>query len=80
MELMLTKMQPFAKRKILFMDTLRDKMGIMHWIKELGLRAYIVHEHSAVADKDWLLHIDTIVVDSLIMVRTFAFPFFSGFF
>jgi osomolarity two-component system sensor histidine kinase NIK1 len=52
----------------LFVDTLRDKTGVVQRIKELGLRAYVVHEVNAVADKDHLPHIDTIVVDSLVMV------------
>jgi osomolarity two-component system sensor histidine kinase NIK1 len=67
-EVSLAKMQPFAKRTILFMDTLRDKTGVVRRIRELGLRAYAVHEVGAVADKDHLPHIDTIVVDSLAVV------------
>jgi osomolarity two-component system, sensor histidine kinase NIK1 len=68
MELTLAKMQPFQKRTILFMDTLRDKTKVVQRIKELGLRAYVVHDVSAVADKDQVPHTDTIVVDSLEMV------------
>jgi osomolarity two-component system, sensor histidine kinase NIK1 len=71
-ELTLSKMQPFVKRMILFMDTLRDKTGVVQRVKELGLRAYVVHDVNAVADKDRLPHIDTIVVDSLPMVSRVA--------
>ena len=76
LEMTLQKMQPFAKRTILFMDTLRDKTGVVQRIKELGLRAYVVHNVNDVADKDVLPHIDTIVVDSLPKVR--LFPDFLG--
>jgi osomolarity two-component system sensor histidine kinase NIK1 len=65
----LTKMQPFKKRAILFVDTIGDTTGVVSRVKELGLRAYVVHEVKEVADKEKVPHIDTIVVDSLVMVR-----------
>lgn len=65
----LSKMSPFAKRTILFVDTMRDATGVVHRIQELGLRPYVVHEVSQVADKERCPHIDTIVVDSLTVVR-----------
>ncbi|KAF8800734.1 hypothetical protein BYT27DRAFT_7312960 [Phlegmacium glaucopus] len=65
MEATLGKMAPFAKRTILFVDTLRDTTGVVDRIKDLGLRPYVVHEVCEVADKDKCPHIDTIVVDSL---------------
>jgi osomolarity two-component system sensor histidine kinase NIK1 len=58
-------MAPFAKRTILFVDTLKDTTGVVHRIKDLGLRPFIVHEVHEVSDKDKCPHIDTIVVDSL---------------
>ncbi|KAF8884649.1 hypothetical protein BD779DRAFT_1612091 [Infundibulicybe gibba] len=61
----LSKMSPFAKRTILFVDTLRDTTGVVDRIRELGLRPYVVHEVNEVADKERCPHIDTIVVDSL---------------
>ena len=75
MEATLGKMAPFAKRTILFVDTLRDTTGVVDRIKDLGLRPHKVHEVSEVADKEKCPHIDTIVVDSLTVVR-FSFLFF----
>ncbi|KAJ7599415.1 hypothetical protein C8J56DRAFT_1000597 [Mycena floridula] len=60
-----SKMQPFAKRTILFVDTLRDQTGVADRIRELGLKAFVVNGVNEVQDKDKLPHIDTIVVDSL---------------
>ncbi|KAJ3516880.1 hypothetical protein NLJ89_g859 [Agrocybe chaxingu] len=65
MEATLAKMAPFQKRTILFVDTLFDNTGVVHRIKELGLRPHVVHEVSEVSDKEKCPHIDTIVVDSL---------------
>jgi osomolarity two-component system sensor histidine kinase NIK1 len=64
-EACLSKMAAFAKRTILFVDTLFDQTGVVDRIKELGLRPYVVHEVADVADKEKCPHIDTIVVDSL---------------
>lgn len=65
----LAKMSPFSKRTILFVDTLYDRTRVVDRIHELGLRPYVVHEVIEVADKDRCPHIDTIVVDSLTVVR-----------
>jgi len=73
MEATLGKMAPFAKRTILFVDTLRDTTRVVDRIKDLGLRPYVVHEVSEVSDKDKCPHIDTIVVDSLTVVCLFFF-------
>ncbi|KAG2002222.1 atypical/HisK protein kinase, variant 3 [Coprinopsis cinerea AmutBmut pab1-1] len=70
MEATLGKMQPFAKRTILFVDTLRDTTGVVNRIKELNLRPYVIHEVAEVADKEKCPHIDTIVVDSLNVVES----------
>ena len=77
-EATLGKMAPFAKRTILFVDTLRDTTGVVGRIKELGLRPYAVHEVSEVADKDKCPHIDTIVVDSLPVVRFILYCMMFG--
>ncbi|KAG6865414.1 hypothetical protein C0991_002804 [Blastosporella zonata] len=61
----LSKMSPFAKRTILFVDSLYDTTGVVDRIKELCLRPYVVHQVMGVADKEKCPHIDTIVVDSL---------------
>ncbi|KAG6906866.1 hypothetical protein DXG01_011628 [Tephrocybe rancida] len=61
----LSKMSPFAKRTILFVDSLHDTTGVVDRIRELCLRPHVVHQVSEVADKEKCPHIDTIVVDSL---------------
>lgn len=71
MEATLTKMSPFQKRSILFVDTLFDRTGVVQRVLELGLRPYVVHSVAEVADKTTCPHIDTIVVDSLLVVRIF---------
>ena len=68
MDSTLSKMSPFAKRSILFVDTLRDRTGVAERIKELGLRPYVVHEVGSLANKEKCPHFDTIVVDSLSVV------------
>jgi hypothetical protein len=68
MEATLGKMAPFAKRTILFVDTLRDTTGVVDRIKDLGLRPFTVHEVFEVSDKERCPHIDTIVVDSIPVV------------
>ena len=73
MEATLGKMTPFAKRTILFVDTLRDTTGVVDRIKDLGLRPFVVHEVHEVSDKEKCPHIDTIVVDSLTVVCFFFF-------
>ncbi|KAF8990572.1 hypothetical protein BDQ17DRAFT_1371736 [Cyathus striatus] len=65
MEATLSKMAPFSKRTILFMDTLRDMTGVVDRIQDLGLRPVVAHQVGEVADKERCPHIDTIVVDSL---------------
>jgi osomolarity two-component system, sensor histidine kinase NIK1 len=69
LEVTLSKMQPFNKRTILFVDTLRDTTGVVQRIEELGLNPHVVHNPSEVADKDRCPHIDTIVVDDVKVVR-----------
>ncbi|KAJ2935713.1 hypothetical protein H1R20_g1381, partial [Candolleomyces eurysporus] len=69
MEATLSKIQPFAKRTILFVDTLRDKTSVVQRIRELGLRPYVVHDATDVGNKETCPHIDTIVVDSLSVVE-----------
>ena len=71
MEAMLAKMAPFGNRNILFVDTLFDNTGVVDRIQELGLRPYVIHDPLEVADKATCPHIDTIVVDSLSVVRPF---------
>lgn len=69
----LSKMSPFVKRTILFVDTLYDTTGVVDRIQDLALRPYVIHDVSEVADKDRCPHIDTIVVDSLSVVRHTVF-------
>ncbi|KAG1856985.1 hypothetical protein DFJ58DRAFT_783872 [Suillus subalutaceus] len=70
LEITLQKMQPFHRRAILFVDTLNDTTGVVQRIQELGLRPYVIHDVSEVADKERCPHIDTIVVDSLSMTES----------
>ncbi|KAG2144423.1 HAMP TYPE histidine kinase [Suillus bovinus] len=70
LETTLQKMQPFHRRAILFVDTLNDTTGVVQRIQELGLRPYVIHDVSEVADKERCPHIDTIVVDSLSMTES----------
>lgn len=65
MEATLAKMASFSKRTILFVDTLRDTTNVVERMKELGLKAHVVHSVSEVVDKEKCPHIDTIVVDTL---------------
>jgi len=70
MEHTLQKMQPFQRRAIMFVDTLCDTTGVVQRIQELGLKAYVTHDISDVADKERCPHFDTIVVDSLTMTES----------
>jgi osomolarity two-component system sensor histidine kinase NIK1 len=65
MEATLAKMASFNKRTILFVDTLRDTTNVVARMRELGLKAHVVHSVSEVVDKDKCPHVDTIVVDTL---------------
>lgn len=71
MESVLSKMQPFAKRTVLFVDTLQDRTGVADRILELGLRPYVIREVAEVANKERCPHIDTILVDSLNVVSLY---------
>lgn len=68
----LTKMQPFQKRQILFVDTLSDQTGVVQRISQLGLRPITVRSVSEVSNKARCPHIDSIVVDSLNVVCVYA--------
>ena len=76
-ESVLQKMQPFAKRTLLFVDTLNDRTGVADRILELGLKPYIVKDVMQVANKEHCPHIDTILVDSLVVVSHHLNFFFS---
>jgi len=69
MDATLAKMMPFGNRNILFVDTLYDGTGVVERIQELGLRPHVIHDPLQVADKATCPHIDSIVVDSLNVVR-----------
>jgi osomolarity two-component system sensor histidine kinase NIK1 len=64
-EQILTKMQPYQGRNILFVDTLQDTTGVSEQITKLGLVPYVVHDVEELREKSQLPHIDTILVDSL---------------
>ncbi|KAJ3966094.1 hypothetical protein EV361DRAFT_936694 [Lentinula raphanica] len=69
-KLTLSKMSPFAKRAILFVDTLYDKTGVVDRIRELGLTPHVKHTVSELVNKDNCPHFNTIVVDSLSTAET----------
>ena len=69
MDATVTKMAPFANRNILLVDTLHDRTGVVDRMQELELRPYVAHDAMEVADKGSCPHIDTIVMDSLSVVR-----------
>ena len=71
LEITLSKMASFAKRRILFVDTLRDTTGVAERIRELGLKPFVVHEVGSLVDKEKCPHFDTIMVDSLSIVSNF---------
>lgn len=68
-----SKMSPFAKRTILFVDSMQDETGVVASIQELGLLVHRVRSVAEVAHKDTCPHFDTIVVDSIAMVSFCAF-------
>ncbi|KAJ6632273.1 hypothetical protein B0H10DRAFT_2206651 [Mycena sp. CBHHK59/15] len=70
MDVTLSKLSPFTKRTILFVDTLHDPSGVEEHITELGLVPVVVHDISEVSDKEKCPHIDTIIVDSLPLTET----------
>ncbi|ESK85322.1 protein-histidine kinase [Moniliophthora roreri MCA 2997] len=70
MENTLAKMAPFAKRTILFVDSLYDQTGVVDRISELGLKPFVVHDVHQLTNKENCPHIDTIVVDSLKVTET----------
>ncbi|KAJ3740011.1 histidine kinase [Lentinula detonsa] len=54
LESTLSKMSPFAKRAILFVDTLYDNTGVVDRIRELGLTPHVRHTFLHVAFYDLL--------------------------
>jgi len=82
MEAVLSKMAPFSKRTILFVDTLGDTTKVDD---VLGLKPHVVHSVADVVDNDKCPHVDMIVVDTLNTVSGLVFGigsrvFFSFFF
>ncbi|KAI5891245.1 two-component histidine kinase Le.nik1-like protein [Schizophyllum commune H4-8] len=65
LEATLTKMQPFAKRTILYMNTLGDRSNVAEKIRLLGLKPHVATTVAQVANKDKCPHVDTIITDSL---------------
>ena len=68
LEATLTKMQPFAKRTILYMNTLGDRSNVAEKIRLLGLKPHVATTVAQVANKDKCPHVDTIITDSLAIV------------
>ncbi|KAK0506475.1 two-component histidine kinase Le.nik1-like protein [Armillaria luteobubalina] len=70
MDNILSKMSPFSKRTILYMDSLGDETGVAANIRNLGLKVHVVHSVSEVVDKAKCPHIDTIVADALAVTES----------
>ncbi|KAK0198025.1 two-component histidine kinase Le.nik1-like protein [Armillaria mellea] len=70
MDNILSKMSPFSKRTILYMDSLGDETGVAASIRNLGLKVHVVHSVSEVVDKAKCPHIDTIVADALAVTES----------
>ena len=64
------KMSAFAKRAILYYDTLGDRTGVVKQLEDLGLRPYIIKAVSQVSQKETCPHFDTILVDTLTAVSS----------
>ena len=62
------RMQSFAKRNILYVNSRVDDSGVEENIRAFGLKPMIVRSVAEVSDKTSCPHIDTIVVDSLELV------------
>ena len=67
------RMKPFQGRTILFVDSTHDDTNVTGRITELGLVSLVVHDVADVADKNAVPYIDTIIVDSLPVVRSVEF-------
>ncbi len=78
MDNILSKMSPFSKRTILYMDSLGDETGVATSIRSLGLKVRVVRSVSEVADKAKCPHIDTIVADALVVVSIYSFFYLLG--
>lgn len=68
-ETMIAKMQPFAKRTVLYVNTITNDTEVVDHIRELGLKPVTISDIRDVADKATCPHIDTIVIDSQTMVH-----------
>lgn len=63
------RMQSFAKRNILYVNSRVADSGVDKQVRALGLKPMVVQSVAEVSDKTVCPHIDTIVVDSLELVR-----------
>ena len=63
------KMQPFHGRSILFVDAGHRHVEVAQAISDLGLKVIQIINAGEVSDKTTCPHFDTIVVDSMKMVR-----------
>ncbi|KAK0462455.1 uncharacterized protein EV420DRAFT_1524924 [Desarmillaria tabescens] len=70
METIMAKMAPFANRTILYVDTFKDQTGVREQMFQLGLKPYVVHSVAEVGSDPPGHHIDTIVVDSLLVTES----------
>ena len=64
------KMAPFHGRSILFVDSEHRHGEVAEAVSDLGLKVIKISHAGEVSDKTTCPHFDTIVVDSMKMVRT----------
>lgn len=67
-ETMIARMLPFAKRTVLYVNTITNDTEVVNHIRELGLKPVTISDIRDVADKATCPHIDTVVIDSQTMV------------
>ena len=67
-ETMVSRMLPFAKRTVLYVNTITNDTEVVNHIRELGLKPVTISDIRDVADKATCPHIDTVVIDSQTMV------------
>ncbi len=72
--LLLERLAPWARRHILFIDTLHDKAGVTKLLEELNFQVLVIHDvqdvWTAPTKGDGMPSYDIVIVDSLSTVST----------
>ena len=77
-EQIIERLNPWAGRYILFIDTLGDQTGIAEMLEQMGLKPIVIHSVQEVWDvkqKNGFPTFDTMIVDSLSAVSPESFEF-----